>query len=70
MKIKKLEVMKILANRNWNIKRLSKEVPMDYIYLINILNGKSQPSYIMTIKIANALDIDVENIFEFEIKEA
>ena len=70
MKANKLEIMKLLVNKNWNIKQLAKAVPMDYIYLANILNGKSNPSELMAIKISNALGVDIESIFEFDLKEA
>ncbi|WP_145417854.1 helix-turn-helix transcriptional regulator [Staphylococcus hominis] len=70
MKANKLEIMKLLVNKNWNIKQLAKAVPMDYIYLVNILNGKSNPSELMAIKISNALGVEIESIFEFDLKEA
>lgn len=70
MKANKLEIMKLLVDKKWNIKQLAKEVPMDYIYLVNILNGKSNPSELMAIKISNTLCVDVEHIFDIEFKEA
>lgn len=69
MEVKRLTVMKILAQKKWSIKYLSNVVPMNYIYLVNILNKKSNPSEVMAYKIADALEVEIEDIFEFELKE-
>jgi hypothetical protein len=40
---------------------------MNYIYLIQILNGKRKPSELMAIlKLLNALNVDVSEIFDIK----
>ncbi|MFJ8529668.1 helix-turn-helix transcriptional regulator [Bacillus sp. NPDC094106] len=43
--------------------KLAKEVKISRQYLSEIENGKKQPSVIIAIKIAKALNIKVEDIF-------
>lgn len=61
-----IEIKKRMASNGLNAKDLASRVPMKYIYLIQILNGKRKPSELMAIKIANALDVDVSEIFDIK----
>lgn len=68
--IKTMDIKIAMVKKDWNIKKLADNVPMDYIYLTRILKGNCIPSEIMAIKISNALDVNVEEIFYIEkIKE-
>lgn len=68
--IKKMETKFAMVNKGWNIKALSKAVPMDYIYLTRILKGDCVPSELMAIKISVALGVNVDEVFYIDsIKE-
>ncbi|NKR47714.1 helix-turn-helix domain-containing protein [Rhodococcus hoagii] len=57
-----------IVKKGWNVKQLAEQVPMDYVYLNKIINGKANPSDLMAIKISNALEVDVSEIFEIKEK--
>ena len=61
-----IKTKKQMVSRGLNAKKLAKIVPMNYVYLIQILNGKRNPSELMAIKIANALDVEVSEIFSIK----
>ncbi|WP_239733691.1 helix-turn-helix transcriptional regulator [Mammaliicoccus sp. M-M49] len=68
--IKKMETKFAMVKKNWNIKDLATNVPMDYIYLTRILKGDCIPSEIMAIKISNALEVNVDEVFYIDkVKE-
>lgn len=68
--IKKMEIKYAMVKKGWNIKLMANNVPMDYIYLTRILKGECIPSEIMAIKISNALEVKVDEIFYIDkIKE-
>lgn len=64
--IKRMAFKSSIVKKGWNGKQLAENVPMNYIYLIQILNGKRKPSELMAIKIANALNVDVSEIFDIK----
>jgi transcriptional regulator with XRE-family HTH domain len=66
VEIQKMNIRIAMVKEGVNAKQLSQKVPIDYIYLTKILNGKSKPSELMAIKIANALNVDVSEIFDIK----
>jgi len=69
MEIKKIEFKSLLVDKGYSIKQFSALVPMDYVYLINIINGKVKPSEIMALKISKSLDVDLHEIFTLHEKK-
>lgn len=61
---------KAMFLKGFNLSDLSKETGVSISYLSSIINGKKTPSPKLAKNIANVLDLDIEDIFEFEIKEA
>ncbi|MGI2243521.1 helix-turn-helix domain-containing protein [Staphylococcus cohnii] len=66
VEIRKMNARIAMVKKGVNAKQLSQKVPIDYIYLTKILNDKSKPSELMVIKIANALDVEVSEIFNIK----
>ncbi|HAP2020153.1 helix-turn-helix transcriptional regulator [Staphylococcus saprophyticus] len=66
--IKRMAFKFSIVKKGWNVKQLAEQVPMDYVYLNKIINGKANPSDLMAIKISNALEVDVSEIFEIKEK--
>ena len=69
VEIKQLYLKSLLVDKGYSVKRFSEKVPMDYVYLINIINGKASPSVTMAIKISKAIGVEVEELFTFTDKE-
>ena len=68
--IRKKDLLILLVKNNMNQSDLCRKVPIERSYFSRIINGKTLPSEIMAIKISNALDVNVEEIFYIEkIKE-
>lgn len=65
---KRMKFKSSIVKKGWNAKQLAENVPMDYVYLNKIINGKANPSDLMAIKISNTLGVDVTEIFETEEK--
>lgn len=63
-------VKKAMFIKGINLSELSRETEVGISYLSQIVNGKKVPSPKLAKKIANALDVEIEDIFEFELKEA
>ncbi|EMC0291638.1 MULTISPECIES: helix-turn-helix domain-containing protein [Staphylococcus] len=61
---------KAMFLKGFNLSDLSNKAEISSTYLSQIVNGKKTPSPKLAKKIADALDVDIEDIFEFEIKEA
>ncbi|MCQ1265711.1 helix-turn-helix transcriptional regulator [Staphylococcus aureus] len=72
--------MTILANtrkfkeamflKGFNLSDLSRETGVGISYLSQIINGKKIPSPKLAKKIAEVLQVEVNELFEFEVKEA
>ncbi|HCY0726585.1 TPA: helix-turn-helix transcriptional regulator [Staphylococcus aureus] len=72
--------MTILANarkfkeamflKGFNLSDLSRETGVGISYLIQIINGKKIPSPKLAKKMAEVLQVEVNELFEFEVKEA
>ncbi|MCE5023389.1 helix-turn-helix domain-containing protein [Staphylococcus simulans] len=62
-------VKKAMFIKGLNLSDLSRETEVGISYLSQIVNGKKVPSPKLAKKIANALDVEIEDIFEFELKE-
>lgn len=61
---------KAMFLKGYNLSDLSKELGIGLSYLSSIIHGKKTPSPKLAKKIADVLDVDIEDIFEFEMKEA
>lgn len=61
---------KAMFLKGLNISELAIKTEVSTTYLSQIINHKKTPSPKLAKKIANVLDVDIEDIFEFEIKEA
>ncbi|EMN8616840.1 helix-turn-helix transcriptional regulator [Staphylococcus aureus] len=72
--------MTILANtrkfkeamflKGFNLSDLSRETGVGISYLSQIINGKKIPSPKLAKKMAEVLQVEVNKLFEFEVKEA
>ncbi|PTJ28479.1 helix-turn-helix domain-containing protein [Staphylococcus simulans] len=62
-------VKKAMFIKGLNLSDLSRETEVGISYLSQIVNGKKVPSPKLAKKIAEALDVEIEDIFEFELKE-
>ena len=69
VEIKQLYLKSLLVDKGYSVKRFSEIVPMDYVYLINIINGKASPSVTMALKISKAIGVEVEELFTFKDEE-
>ncbi|MGS2600433.1 helix-turn-helix transcriptional regulator [Mammaliicoccus sciuri] len=69
VEIKQLYLKSLLIDKGYSVKRFSELVPMDYVYLINIINGKASPSVTMALKISKAIGVEVDELFTFKDKE-
>lgn len=69
VEIKQLYLKSLLVDKGYSVKRFSEVVPMDYVYLINIINGKASPSVTMALKISKAIGVEVDELFTFKDKE-
>lgn len=63
-------VKKAMFIKGLNLSDLSRETEVGISYLSQIVNGKKVPSPKLAKKIADSLDVEIEDIFEFELKEA
>ena len=66
--IRKKDLLILLVKNNMNQSDLCRKVPIERSYFSRIINGKTLPSEIMAIKIANTLNVDVSEIFEMKEK--
>ncbi|HFV7826595.1 TPA: helix-turn-helix domain-containing protein [Staphylococcus aureus] len=72
--------MTILANtrkfkeamflKGFNLSDLSRETGVGISYLSQIINGKKIPSPKLAKKMAEVLQVEINELFEFEVKEA
>lgn len=72
--------MTILANtrkfkeamflKGFNLSDLSRETGVGISYLSQIINGKKIPSPKLAKKMAEVLQVEVNELFEFEVKES
>ncbi|WP_420496206.1 helix-turn-helix domain-containing protein [Macrococcus psychrotolerans] len=69
LKIDALEVRGLIAKKGYSLRSFSKENDMSISYLSTILNNKANPGPKMAKRIADALGVEIEDIFEFDIKE-
>lgn len=56
-----------LAKQGNNVTSFSKKIGVSNTYISQILNGKKNPSVKMAHKIANELDLDVEEVFLIDV---
>lgn len=67
--INTFKIKQFLVNKNMSIKELAKETPVNYSYLLEILNHKKKPSIMLVMKIAKALNVEIDQISNISIKE-
>lgn len=65
-----LELRGLIAKNGHTLRSFSKSSGISLSYLSLIINNKATPSPKMAKRIADNLNADMEDIFEFEIKEA
>lgn len=68
-KTKVLELRGLIAKNGHTLRSFSKSSGISLSYLSLIINNKAIPSPKMAKKIADNLNVDIEDIFEFEVKE-
>lgn len=61
---------KAMFVKGFNLSDLSRETGVGISYLSQIINGKKIPSPKLAKKMSEVLQVDVEELFEFEQKEA
>ncbi|WP_017464906.1 helix-turn-helix domain-containing protein [Staphylococcus epidermidis] len=61
---------KAMFLKGYNLSDLSKELGIGISYLSSITNGKKIPSPKLAKNIANALDVEIKDLFHFEEQEA
>ena len=61
---------KAMFLKGLNLSDLAIKTKVSTTYLSQIINGKKIPSPKLAKKIANVLDLNIEDIFEFEEQEA
>ncbi|PKE16728.1 helix-turn-helix transcriptional regulator [Macrococcoides caseolyticum] len=67
----KSEIKILLIRKGLTVTDLSKKIHSDLPYLSQVLNGKRNPSPKLAKRIADALDVEITDIFTIEInKEA
>ena len=69
-KTKVLELRGLIAKNGHTLRSFSKSSGLSLSYLSLIINNKAIPSPKMAKRIADNLNVDIEDVFEFEIKEA
>ena len=68
--INDLSFKKAMFLKGYNLSDLSKELGIGISYLSSIANGKRTASPKLTKNIANALDVEIKDLFYFEEQEA
>lgn len=66
-KPKKINIFVAMAKKGFNQTLLSETSGLDRSSISNFLNGKRNPSPTSANKIAEALDTDIEELFEIEV---
>ena len=69
-KTKVLELRGLISKNGHTLRSFSKSSGISLSYLSLIINNKAIPSPKMAKRIADNLNVDIEDVFEFEIKEA
>ncbi|HDD7007801.1 TPA: helix-turn-helix transcriptional regulator [Staphylococcus aureus] len=59
-----------MFSKGFNLSDLSRETGVGISYLSQIINGKKIPSPKLAKKMAEVLQVEVNELFEFEVKEA
>lgn len=68
-KTKVLELRGLIAKNGHTLRSFSKSSGISLSYLSLIINNKAIPSPKMAKRIADNLNVYIEDIFEFEVKE-
>lgn len=63
-------IKKAMFIKGLNLSDLSRETEVGISYLSQIVNGKKVPSPKLAKNIANALDVEIKDLFHFEEQEA
>ncbi|MFS4466149.1 helix-turn-helix domain-containing protein [Staphylococcus haemolyticus] len=67
--INSVNLKKVMFLKGYNLSELAKELNIGVSYLSQILNSKKTPSAKLAKKIADTLDVEIKDIFDFEVKE-
>ena len=67
-KIKVLELRGLIAKNGHTLRSFSKSSGISLSYLSLIVNNKATPSPKMAKRIADNLNVDIEDIFEFDLR--
>lgn len=70
IKVRSSFLRKSMFLKGYDLSDLSNLIGVGISYLSQIVNGKKVPSPKLAKKIADALEVEIEDIFEFELKEA
>ncbi len=68
-KANEIEIKKLMFLKGFNLKVFSDCSGVGMSHLSRIINGKHSPNGKTAKKIADALGVEIEDIFEFDIKE-
>ncbi|MBF2780112.1 transcriptional regulator [Staphylococcus saprophyticus] len=68
--IKNHYLKKIMFLKGYNLSQLAIDTDVSLSYMSLIMNGKRNPSAKLAKKIAEILEVEIEELFEFEQKEA
>ncbi|WP_419744466.1 helix-turn-helix transcriptional regulator [Staphylococcus sp. LKG3-1] len=68
--IKNHYLKKVMFLRGYNLSQLAIETEVSLSYMSLIINGKRNPSAKLAKKISDVLDVEIQELFEFEQKEA
>ncbi|MBO1213037.1 helix-turn-helix transcriptional regulator [Staphylococcus nepalensis] len=68
--IKNHHLKKVMFLKGYNLSQLAIETDVSLSYMSLIMNGKRNPSAKLAKKISSVLDVEIEELFEFEQKEA
>lgn len=68
--INEISVKKAMFLKGYNLSDLSNETGVGVSYLSQIINGKKIPSPKLAKKMSEVLQVSVDELFEFEQKEA
>lgn len=63
-------IKKAMFIKGFNLSDLSREIGVGISYLSQIINGKKIPSPKLAKKMSEVLQVDVNELFEFDVKEA
>ncbi|PTJ95623.1 helix-turn-helix domain-containing protein [Staphylococcus simulans] len=64
------KVKKMMFLKGWNMTEMANLIGVSTSYFSQIMNKRKKPSTKLAKKIADALDVEIKDLFEFDVKEA